>query len=267
VRRIVSRTAAAPAVLRTTTLTAVLAAILLLATSALAHPFVVGGGRVAVQSLATIELDLAHGCGVESAGRGPDTDEVALEVPAWLRIVDVPEPDGWRVTIEDATDAQLGAVVWSATTATEPAPRFALDVVVDGEAGETRYLRVSQRCGELVERWIGTPDAPAEQPAVRLRLEAADPERPAPPLPEPAADAGPEADPEDAPEAQPEESPGPAPAVDAGEASAQPEDTRTPETRSAPRTVTIALLVVVLATGALATAAARARAARAARRG
>ncbi len=245
-RRIVSRTAAAPAVLRTTTLTAVLAAMLLLATPALAHPFVVGGGRVPVQSLATIELDLAHGCGVESAGAGPDTDEVALEVPEWLRIVDVPEPDGWRVTIEDATDAQLGAVVWSATTATEPAPRFPLDVVVDGEPGETRHLRVSQRCGEVVERWIGTPDEPAEQPAVRLRLEAADPDRPAPPLPEPAAEAEAEAEP--SPEPEPEPSPAPEPTVDAGEASAETQDTR--ETRSGSWTATIAVLGGALATWA-----------------
>ena len=187
---------------------------LLLATPALAHPFVVGGGRVPVQSLATIQLDLAHGCGVESAGAGPDTDEVALEVPDWLRIVDVPEPDGWRVSIEDATDAQLdagvtGVVVWAADGGAEPAPRFALDVVVDGEAGETRFLRVSQRCGDAVERWVGTPDAPAEQPAVRLRLEPADPASPPPPLPEP------EPEPEPAPEPTPEPAPEPAPGPDA----------------------------------------------------
>ena len=228
------------------------AAILLLATPALAHPFVVGGGRVPVQSLATIELDLAHGCGVESAGAGPDTDEVALEVPEWLRIVDVPEPDGWRVTIEDATDAQLGAVVWSATTATEPAPRFPLDVVVDGEPGETRHLRVSQRCGAVVERWIGTPDEPAEQPAVRLRLEAADPERPAPPLPEPAAEAEPEPSPAPLPAPgpgpAPDPSPAPEPTVNAGEAKAKTQDAR--ETQSGSRAAAIAVLGGALATWA-----------------
>jgi uncharacterized protein YcnI len=158
---------------------------LLVASPALAHPFVAGGARVPVQSLATITLDLAHGCGVEGPGSGPDTDEVALEVPGWLRIVEVPAPAGWAVSLEDAGQDQV--VVWSAAGASEPAPRFALDVVVDGEAGETRYLRVSQRCGDVVERWVGTPDAPAEQPAVRLLLVPADPSRPAPPLP-PAAE-------------------------------------------------------------------------------
>jgi len=182
------------AALLATLLAALISLLMLTATPALAHPFVTGGGRVPVDTLATITLDLAHGCGDEQQGAGADTDEVALEVPAWLRVVDVPEPDGWRVTLEDATSAQLGAgvtgvVVWSATTGTEPAPRFTLDVVVTGEAGEaggTRFLRVSQRCGERVERWVGTPDEPAEQPAIRLRLDPPDPTRPPPPLHEPA---------------------------------------------------------------------------------
>jgi hypothetical protein len=162
---------------------------MLVASPALAHPFVTGGARVPVQSLATITLDLAHGCGVEGAGSGPDTDEVALEVPGWLRIVEVPAPAGWTVSLEGTGQDEV--VVWSAAGASEPAPRFTLDVVVDGAAGETRYLRVSQRCGDLVERWVGTPDAPAEQPAVRLLLEPADSSRPAPPLPAPGPAPGP----------------------------------------------------------------------------
>ncbi len=195
---------------------------------ALAHPYVVGGGRVPVQSLATIELDLAHGCGVETAGGGADTDEVALEVPDWLRIVAVAERDGWHVTREEASDAQRAAgvvdsVVWEATTGAEPAPRFALDVVIDGAAGETRFLRVSQRCGSVVERWVGTPEAPAEQPAVRLRLEAADPLRPPPPLPEP--------EPEPAPEPEVEVESGTAPEAEAAqETPVLPEDVPVPVT-------------------------------------
>jgi uncharacterized protein YcnI len=214
-----------PALLRTTapaladvftTMLLVLLLLLALATPASAHPFVVGGGRVPVQSLATIELDLAHGCDDERAGQGRDTDEVALEVPVWLRIVDVPVPEGWTVEIEDAIGTTLGVVVWSATTGAEPAPRFALDVVVDGEAGETRSLRVSQRCGDVVERWVGTAEEPADQPAVRLLLEAADPTSPPPPLPEPAPEPEPEPrqeprqEPQPAPEPQPETQPAPA---------------------------------------------------------
>jgi hypothetical protein len=177
-------------------------ALLLLPTAASAHPFLTDGGRVPVQSLATITLDLAHGCGDEQSGAGLDTDEVALEAPDWLRVVDIPQPDGWRVTTEQGAAAGTLTIVWSATTGAEPAPRFTLDVVVDGQEGETRFLRVSQRCGDRIERWIGTPDAPAEQPGIRLRLTAADPNSP-PPL---------TVTPPPAPEPVPTPAPAPAPA-------------------------------------------------------
>lgn len=162
---------------------AAVAAVLMLGipVGAAAHPFVAGGGTVAVASLAPITLDLAHGCGDERSGAGLVTDEVALEVPAWLRIVEVADTAGWRSVVESAAGTAAGAVVWTATAGGETAPRFALLVVVDGEAGVTRYLRVSQRCGDVVERWIGTPEEPAERPAVRLRLVAADPASPPPP--------------------------------------------------------------------------------------
>lgn len=228
----------------------VLASALVLATPAFAHPYVVGGGRVPVQSLATIELDLAHGCGVERPGEGPDTDEVALDVPGWLRIVDVPVPDGWDVTIEETL------VLWEAARASEPAPRFALDVVVDGEAGETRHLRVSQRCGDAVERWIGTPDEPAEQPAVRLLLEPSDPDRPAPPLPAPPPQPEPAPGPEDAPVPVPQPTPAPVPAGP----SADPAPEAAPEASRAIDGRTVAIATVG---GALAfAAAARARSGR-----
>jgi len=214
-----------------------LAAALGLAAPALAHPFIVGGGRVPVQSLATIELDLAHGCGVERAGTGPDTDEVALDVPRWLRVVDVPVPDGWTVTVEDAL------VVWSAAGASEPAPRLGLDVVVDGEVGETRYLRVSQRCGDLVERWIGTPDAPAEQPAVRLVLGPADPARPAPPLPQPEPEPDAVQAPEPEPEPQPQPQPQPEPQPDAVPA---PAPAGEPDGTIAGRTAAVAVAVATV---------------------
>jgi len=227
----------------------VLASALALATPALAHPYVVGGGRVPVQSLATIELDLAHGCGVEGAGTGPDTDEVALDVPGWLRIVDVPVPDGWDVTVEETL------VVWEAAGASEPAPRFPLDVVVDGEAGETRHLRVSQRCGDTVERWIGTPDEPAEQPAVRLLLEPSDPDRPAPPLPAPPPQPEPAPGPDDAPVV----APAPAPELSVPPADLTPESA--PEAApEAGGTVSGRTAAIAAVGGALAvTAAVRAR--------
>jgi hypothetical protein len=223
--------------------------VLIVAAPALAHPYVVDGGRVPVHSLATIELDLAHGCGVENATTGPDTDEVALEVPTWLRVVDAPQPDGWVVTFErsasrlPAPGGPLAAVVWTATTGAMPAPRFSLDVVIDGEAGETRYLRVSQRCGDLVERWIGTPDEPADQPAVRLRLEPADPDRPAPPASDPATarDTGPDTARETGPGTQTGSTP---------EAAAERDVTSEPTARPGRATATIVGLGGASAVGA-----------------
>jgi hypothetical protein len=138
-----------------------------------------------VQSLALIELDLAHGCGDEQAGAGADTDEVALEAPPWLRVVDGPAADGWDIEVVRGEAPDTSIVVWTATSGAEPAPRFALQVVVDGTPGETRHLRVSQRCGTRIERWIGTPEAPADRPAVVLRLMDPDPDAPPPPPPPP----------------------------------------------------------------------------------
>ena len=178
---------------------------LLLATTlpATAHPFVRDGGEIPVDSLATITLDLAHGCGTEADGAGADTLEVALEVPQWLRIVEVAEHPGYDHDLE-VEDGRVVVVTWLDDGGAEPAPTFDLDVVASGSAGETRYLAVFQGCAQQSYRWIGTPDAPADDPAIRVQLTAADPDRPAPPEGEP-----------DAPDEAPAEAP--TEEVDAGQ--------------------------------------------------
>ena len=163
-----------------TVLTAVVGLLLVTALPAVAHPFVRGGGEVPVDSLASITLDLAHGCGTEDAGVGADTLEVALEVPEWLRIVEVADHPGYDHDLE-VEDGRVLAVTWLAAGGAEPAPTLDLDVVASGSAGETRYLAVFQGCAEQSYRWIGTPDAPADDPAIRVQLVEADPDRPAPP--------------------------------------------------------------------------------------
>jgi hypothetical protein len=47
--------------------------------------------------------------------------------------------------------------------------------------GDEVYLRVFQGCEGFAYRWIGTPDEPADDPAVRVTLVEADPAAPAPP--------------------------------------------------------------------------------------
>lgn len=160
-------------------LATVLVAVLVMAVPAAAHPFF-RGGEAPVDSLATLTLDLAHGCASETAGEGDPTDEVALEVPGWMRVVAVDEPEGWTVDVEVDDEGFAAVVVWEDAGGAEPAPAFDLDVVVDGEPGEERFVSVFQACDDVQYRWIGTPDAPADDPAVRLRLIDADPDAPAP---------------------------------------------------------------------------------------
>lgn len=208
---------------RSAALMVLVLAALLLASPAGAHPFV-RGGEIAVDSLATIELDLVHGCGSEQAGTGEPTREVALEVPDWLRVVEVPPREGWELHVSRDGDGRVGVVTWFAVEAEEPAPVLELSVVAAGEPGETRYLGVFQGCETREERWIGTPDAPAGQPAVRVTLAEPDPDAPPPPeeLPEveelepPAADAAddPVEDPVDDPADDPVDDPVDEPADD-----------------------------------------------------
>lgn len=161
-------------------LAGLLAWLLLPASAASAHPFVAGGGELPVDSLVEITLQIAHGCGEEADGEGADTVEVALEVPEWLRIVEVADHGGYDHDVE-VSDGRTAVVTWRDAGGAEPAPAFDLSVVADGEVGATRYLRVFQGCDDVSYRWIGTPDDPADDPAIRVELTPADPDRPAPP--------------------------------------------------------------------------------------
>jgi uncharacterized protein YcnI len=155
----------------------------LIGAPASAHPFV-QGGEAPAQTLATITLAMAHGCGDEGAGGGDPTLEVSLAVPAEMRVVDVPEADGYQVSLESAPeDERVAVVTWSAAGDGEPAPAFDLDVVIDGDPGDEIHLQVFQACDGSVYRWVGTPDDPADDPAVSFTLSEPDPDRP-PPAPD-----------------------------------------------------------------------------------
>ncbi len=195
-----------------------------------AHPFI-RGGELPVDSLATMTLAMAHGCDSETSGEGDPTTDVSMEVPEWLRVVEVAEEVGWDLEFEEDADGVVEVVTWTADGAEEPAPEFELDVVATGEVGAERYLRVFQACDEFVYRWVGTPDEPADDPAIRITLTEADPDSPPPPEPE-TAEPEPEAEePEpEAEEPQPEaEAPEPeaAPDTDEGAAGTEPSATQT----------------------------------------
>lgn len=155
--------------------------VLLVAGPAAAHPFVEGGGEIPVDSLATITVDLAHGCASEAEGEGDDTTDVAVLVPDWMRVVDVPDADGWIVELETDDDGALEVVSWTDDGGATPAPTFDLDVVASGTAGESDYLGAYQACDDFEYRWIGTPDEPAEDPAINVNFVEADADNPPPP--------------------------------------------------------------------------------------
>lgn len=152
-------------------------AMLSIAGPAIAHPFI-HSGEVPVDSLATITLDIAHGCDPTHSGEQRPTTEVAIELPGWVTLVDPGQPDGWEIEISADQDAEV--VTYSRDDAQEPAPVFDLDVVVEGEPGQERFLSVYQGCGDAEHRWIGTPDEPADEPAIGLLLVEADPDSPPP---------------------------------------------------------------------------------------
>jgi uncharacterized protein YcnI len=234
-------------------------ATLLLATPAGAHPFF-RGGEAPVDSLASLTLAMAHGCGSETSGGGDPTTEVSMEVPDWMRIVEVPGDDGWTIELEATADGRVEVVTWTADGAQEPAPDFDLDVVVTGEVGDERFVRVLQACDGFVYRWVGTPDEPADDPAIRLVLVAADPDRPAPPEPEPDPEPEPEPEPEPGPgpdaEPEPEDAPDPAADEDAatdGDDVDDPADAAAAADGSGSASSFWVILVVALGATALAT--------------
>lgn len=160
-----------------------LAALLILTLPVSAHPFVTGG-EAPVDSLAEVTLAIAHGCGTEDAGGGDPTTEIAMEVPPDVRIVEVPEVEDYAVGLERDEDGRVDVVTWTATDGGLPAPELPFGAVFSGAAGDEVFLKVFQGCDGFSYRWIGTPDAPADDPAIRVQLIEADPDRP-PPDPEP----------------------------------------------------------------------------------
>ncbi len=157
------------------------------ATAALAHPFV-EPDPLPVDTDTTMTLAMAHGC--EEEGPEQPTSDVALEVPDWLRVIEVPEPDGFEVELEptERDEQRVGVVRWSAQDPDEAAPELDLAVVAGGEPDQERFLRVTQSCDDFTYQWVGTPEDEADDPAVAVTLgePAADAEAPADDEPTPA---------------------------------------------------------------------------------
>ncbi|MTV27588.1 DUF1775 domain-containing protein [Nitriliruptoraceae bacterium ZYF776] len=156
------------------------------ATGALAHPFIADGASVPAASLTTMTLEMAHGCGDEADGGGDPTLEVAMEVPEEVSYIEPLDTDGYEAGIETDADGRPEVVTWTATDGGVAAPAVPMDLVVDGEEGDELLLKVFQGCEGFEYRWVGTPDEPADDPAVSLTLGPVDPDAPTPPTDEPA---------------------------------------------------------------------------------
>ncbi len=175
-------------------------ALLVLVLPATAHPFVQGDAPV--DSLAQVTLAMAHGCGTEDAGGGDPTMEIAMEVPETVRVVEVPDVQGYAGETEQDEDGRIEVVTWTATDGGQPAPELRFDAVFSGEPGDEVFLKVFQGCDGFAYRWIGTPDEPADDPAIRVVLTQPDPDSPAP---EPDTAPAPETDPDEGTDTVPDD--------------------------------------------------------------
>lgn len=148
-----------------------------LATAASAHP-TFRPNEVPPGEELDLTLLVPHGCnpegGMPEEGNAEPTLELAVQVPDWIEIEPV-EKDGWILDITE-TDGKVSEFAWvnedEAATSTDPLEFEVTATVLDGDAGETRYLSVYQGCENGSFRWIGTPDDEAEFPAAYLNLTA-----------------------------------------------------------------------------------------------
>jgi uncharacterized protein YcnI len=190
-------------------LTVSIAAAALVAAVALpagAHPAFTGGATAPANTLTGLTLEIAHGCASEDLVDSEPTVEVAVEVPDAFVHIEPLDAEGYQAGTEGGSGDVPDVVTWTATDGGAAAPVLPMEVIVDGDPGDEVYVRVIQRCEESLYRWAGTPDDPADHPAVLLTLTDPDPdaplvEEPAPDEPAPGEAAGEERGTGEAPEA------------------------------------------------------------------
>lgn len=169
--------------------TATAALVVAAALPAGAHPAFTEGATAPANSLVTLTLRIEHGCASEDLEGSQPTQEVSLEVPDAFAHIEPFDVAGFEATTEGEPGAVPDVVTWTATDGGVPAPELPMEVVVDGDPGDELYVRVIQRCEGNSDRWVGTPQDPADDPAVLLTLTEPDPQAPPPPpAEEPPAD-------------------------------------------------------------------------------
>ncbi|MDX1510067.1 MAG: DUF1775 domain-containing protein [Nitriliruptorales bacterium] len=134
----------------------------------LAHPtFSPGSAPAGTPTVA--ELIIPHGCALDGGMPEAEDDQSPT------RIVDVQVPDGATITPHPrdgwTLEVREDGFAWTAEAPDETTLRFDVDIQLDGEDGDRRYVGIYQECvnGESFS-WIGTPDREAENPAAILTV-------------------------------------------------------------------------------------------------
>lgn len=128
---------------------ALVPALVLLATGAAAHPYLVGD---AIQPGERFngKLEITHNC------NGQPTVEVILRLPKGAASIEAPVVAGWEAHVE----AAKGEIAWRGGSAPEKAEFPFGFVVPQLAAGNTVYFPVVQRCAaDEVHRWVEIPAA------------------------------------------------------------------------------------------------------------
>jgi uncharacterized protein YcnI len=151
---------------RIATVAAVTSVVLALGAPALAHPGFDPNEVPAGREVDAV-LVIAHGCGSEEGGS--PTVEVVAQMPEAVVEVTAEDGDGWDAEVSDTDPIEVS---WTATDGGVDG-RFELPpltLLLEGRRGDTVYAKVFQGCEEGEYRWIGTPDEPADDPAVSLTI-------------------------------------------------------------------------------------------------
>lgn len=160
------------------------ATVALASASASAHP-AFNPSEIAGGAPVETSLIVPHGC--NPGGGMPDDDaasptvELALELAPAVTTAEPGAVDGWTTSTEIADGRRV--IVWTAAggATTEPLT-LPVSLVVDAGPGTRLHLRAHQVCERGEFRWVGTPDDPAEWPAVALDVAATTAEPTDPPV-------------------------------------------------------------------------------------
>ena len=164
---------------RILTVTAVMAAMMLMASPAWAH-VTVTPGEVSASGYSKLDFSVPHGCEEEA------TNSVAIQIPAGVVSLTPQVVPGWEIEMVEGPLAEpvelhgemvtegVTQVTWTGgPLASNHLEVFGLSVRIEGTPGDTLYFPVVQTCDTSEAAWIEIPTEEGEEldmpaPAVTL---------------------------------------------------------------------------------------------------